>query len=65
VEGLIDVAVGTGNKIKVFQVPKASLCRQSTYFSEKECTRRIVLEDLDPVTFALFCQWIHKPAKPI
>jgi hypothetical protein len=65
VEGLIDVAIGTGSKTKTFQVPKASLYRQSTYFSKKECTGIIVLEDLDPVSFALFCQWVHKPAKPI
>jgi hypothetical protein len=65
VEGLIDVAISTGSKTKTFQVPKASLCRQSTYFSKKECTGIIVLEDLDPVTFALFCQWVHKPAKPV
>jgi hypothetical protein len=62
---LIDVAIGTGSKTKTFQAPKASLYRQSTYFSKKECTGIIVLEDLDPVSFALFCQWVHKPAKPI
>jgi len=65
------ITIKVGSDAKEYRVPQALLAHYSEYFRgafrsgmEESRTRIFTFKDIDPITFQVFSDWLHKQRLP-